>query len=91
MEVIAVCDAMNGRSNLEKEGLLSLNTSNGSRRKFCYQTCSRKLNGPLGNGNRRRLPKCIEYGVRKEYPKYDANGTPFAPDDEKKWMGFKKY
>ena len=51
----------------------------GLARKQVFQTISRKINGIMGAGNRRRLPKCVEDNVRRLFPSEDG-----------KYMGYKE-
>ena len=37
----------------------------GKARKTVFKSMSRKINGTMGMGNRRRLPQCVEDNVRK--------------------------
>jgi hypothetical protein len=42
--------------------------SNNLCRKACYRQFSTIINGHLGQGNRLRLPQCVEDGVRLQFP-----------------------
>lgn len=44
----------------------------GKARKTVFQSMSRKINGMMGVGNRRRLPQCVEDNVRKMFPSEDG-------------------
>ena len=47
-------------------------------RKLLYRTICREMNGVMGAGKRKRLPKCVEDSVRKLFPSEDG-----------KYMGYK--
>ena len=48
-------------------------------RKFCYRQFSQIVDGFLGQGNRKKLPACIEKNVRRVFP--NENGA--------QYMGFR--
>ena len=59
--------------SVEEDHSTSGRNKNNIIRKAGYQYASRVIFGPLGVGVRKKLPQCVEDGVRSMYPSVDGS------------------
>ena len=68
----------NKRTILDLKREVDSGSRPGDARKSLYRIICREMNGVMGAGRRKRLPKCVEDSVRKLFPSEDG-----------KYMGYK--
>ena len=58
---------------MEENGLDEASVAKSIARKYCYRIFVTMRHGYLGQGNRVRIPTCVQNGIRRRFP--DIDGT----------------
>lgn len=77
-----ILDTEEGKDYLDTaQAMMEHNTPNKSTRYFLYRKFASLFHGPLGKGNRAKLPRCVVMEIRDSFPAKDDNYKGF--DDGK--------